>query len=121
MAGRKTISEGDQLDAVSEDVFDVTPLDPGNLAVFANGNSGSTQFDDEPAVVGAGERRMRFPGRTKILFHAQMNLNIAASEPETTPLGEVGRLWNFFHAEESTVELAGLIFVPFRHGKLNVG
>ncbi len=114
------MSEGDQFDAVSEDVLNVTALDAGNLVVFTDRNAGCAQFHNQATVVGAGERGMRFFRWAEIFFNPQMNVNVTAFQPEAAALGEFWRLGKFFHSKEGAVKLAGILFMAFRHGKLHV-
>ncbi len=66
------------------------------------GNLNSTRFEsaDQPVIVEAPQRRMRLLRRTKIRFHAKMNLHWPALEPAPTALGQLRRLRNFPHPEQ---------------------
>lgn len=114
------MSEGDQFDAVSEDVLNVTALDAGDVVIFADWNTGGTEFHDEATIVGTGERRMRFLRWAKVFFDSQMNVNFTAFQPQPPALGEFWRLGKFFHAEQGAIELAGILFMAFWHGELHV-
>jgi hypothetical protein len=114
------LSEGDQFDAVSEYILNVTALYSGNLVVFTDGNTGGAEFHNQAAIVNAGEGGVSFPGRAEIFFDSQMNVDFAALQPQAAALGEFWRLGKFFHPEEGTIELAGLFFMAPGHGKLHV-
>lgn len=112
--------EGDQFNAVSEYVLNVTAFDSWYLVVFADWNAGGSEFHDHAAIVGAGERRMRLLGRAEIFFNSEMNVDVAAFQPKSTTRSEFRRLENFFHSEQRAIELTSIVFMPLGHGELHV-
>ena len=63
---------------------------------------------------------MRFFGRTKFCFDAEMDLDDSALEPASAALLEFGGFLNFNHAQQSAIKGPGLVFFTHGHGQLHV-
>lgn len=63
---------------------------------------------------------MRFLRGPELGFDAQMQLEVARLEPHAAAPGEIFGLGHFGEAEQTRVEVAGLVFFAGRHGELHV-
>jgi hypothetical protein len=63
---------------------------------------------------------MRFPGRTKVIFHAEMNLPVAAGKPALTPFGQLRGLCHFLHPQQIAKETPRGLLPTRRHRELDV-
>ncbi len=66
--------------------------DAGNVINLVDQDTHAPQMRNENAVVRATERRMGLLRRAKIVFHAQMNLDVSTLEPASTTFGKFVRL-----------------------------
>jgi len=110
----------DQLYAVAEGIVNVAASYAGILVVAENLDSRIAQACDQSMVVPATERGMGFWGRTKILFHAQMDLHVAAGKPASATLRQLCWLLQLGHAQQIAVEGARGILLVRGHRELNV-
>lgn len=83
-------------------------------------HSRSAKMRRQSVIVAAAQRRVGFPGRTKILFHPQMDLYAAALEPAAATLREFRRLCNLNHAQQISVESPGALLTTSGQSKLHV-
>ena len=60
----------------------------GNVVNLYHFDFDGTQARDEVIVIRASQRRMRFPGRPKVLFYTDMNLYCAAGEPRSASFSQ---------------------------------
>ena len=63
---------------------------------------------------------MSLPGGPEIWVYAQVDLHARVFEPSTATSSEVGRLLHLNQTEKSNVEVPGRVFLPSRHGQLDV-
>ena len=100
--------------------MNMAAADAGNVINLVDQNTHVPQMRNENCVVRATQRRMGLLCRTKIIFHAQMNLDVSTLEPASTTFGQFVRLRQLGHAEDVNVEAPCAILSTSRHSELNV-
>jgi hypothetical protein len=110
----------DELDAISERIVDMTAADTGNIVCPTNLHTRALQPFHQGVVIATAQSRVRLLCRTKIILHAQVNLNAAALEPASSTFSEFGRFRDLRQAQQAAIELASGVFAACRHGELDV-
>ena len=87
---------------------------------FYRFNSLTSEPRHERCIVAAAQRRVRFLGRSKIIFHPKMDLHLTARKPATTALRQFGGLRNFCHAQCVDEKTARHVLATGWHRELNV-
>ena len=71
-------------------------------------------------IVTAPQRRVRLLRRTKIIFHAEMNLNFTTRKPAASALGQFGWFCDFRHAKYVDKKATRRLLAARWHGELHV-
>ena len=104
--------------AVAPGILGVKSADPRDGSVISDLSAVGEQSLAQVIEVRRGESGMRFLGRVKILFDANVELLSAAFKPASAAGAQRFRLLNFPHAEKRPVELPGGGFAAFGGGEL---
>ena len=72
--------------------MNVAAADAGNVIGLVDKDARAPQMRKKHCVARATERRMGLLRRAKIIFHAQMNLDVSTLEPASTTFGKFVRL-----------------------------
>src|SRR5690242_3186181 len=109
-----------QLEAVSERVRDVHAIVAGQRLVRGNGDPRVAKPLEQSGELVHQQSRVRLPGGTEVLLNSEMDPDLAALEPDTAALREVGRLRRLRDPEENGVEAPSFLFPTGRHRQLDV-
>jgi hypothetical protein len=109
-----------QFDAVAEWIVDIDVVVACKWLIFVYDVAHAPQPRNKNRQALDKQRRVSLPGRAKVCFDAQVDLQIAPLEPASPALCEVRRFRNLRNFESTLVKLASSGLAPCRHGKLNV-
>jgi len=74
------------------------------MPVALDGNAARGEPLQEPVVVAAAQRRMRFAGGAKVGVDAQVEVDVTAAQPYSAAGRELGRLGNLYETEQVYVK-----------------
>src|SRR5213594_642575 len=108
-----------QLDAIAKGIGDVNARITFER-VLEDLNTSLTKTFHQRLKFAHKQRRMSLSSRTKVHINSEVNLDRAAFDPNTAPLGKVRRLWNLGDAKQPRIEPSRLCLSPRGHRQLHV-
>jgi len=109
-----------KFEPVSPWIFRVEPGRAGKVIIIQDRNTSRPKRLAQFVQVVHREGRVRFLGRLKIPFHADVHLLRAALEPAASTRTQDRGLLDFFHPQDRAIEISRRGFASFGRRNLNV-